>query len=94
MLHYAVRGTSAEFVDELIRDYFDDVNPVGMNGETPLIDTVKYHSALRDPELCAEIIKVLLDRGADKNAVDDNGKNAYDYAMEKGLNSLAEMLKP
>ena len=94
VLHYAVRGTSAVFVDELIRDYFDDVDPVGMNGETPLIDTVKYHSALRDPELCAEIIKVLLDRGADKNAVDDNGKNAYDYAMEKGLNSLAEMLKP
>ena len=94
VLHYAVRGTSAEFVDGLIRDYFDDVDPVGMNGETPIIDTVKYHSASRDPKACAEIIKVLLDRGADKNAVDDNGKNAYDYAMEKGLDSLDEMLKP
>lgn len=64
-----------------------DIDAVcGSEGETALICAAK-----RDNGISA--IKVLLDHGADKTIKDDNGKTAYDYAIENGNTELAELLK-
>ena len=42
----------------------------------------------------AEIIELLLELGADKSIKNNDGKTAYDLALEKGHRELAELLKP
>ena len=39
-------------------------------------------------------IELLLKYGADKSYKDQNGKTAYDYALERGHTEAAELLKP
>jgi len=39
-------------------------------------------------------LKFLLENGADKSIKDNDGKTAYDYAVENGNTELAELLKP
>ncbi len=42
-----------------------------------------------------EMVQLLLDYGADKSLKDsENGKTAYDYAMENGNFEMSELLKP
>lgn len=40
-----------------------------------------------------EMVKMLLDYGADPSYTDEDGKTAYDYAVEEGHTELAELLK-
>ena len=41
-----------------------------------------------------EIAQLLLDRGASKSITDGSGKTAYDYAVEKGYEEIARLLRP
>ena len=41
-----------------------------------------------------DIIQLLLDRGADKTMKNDEGKTAYDIALEEGHTDIAKMVKP
>lgn len=41
-----------------------------------------------------DMVKLLLDYGADKTIVDETGRTAYDYAVERGNSEIAELLKP
>lgn len=56
-------------------------------GMTPLI----MNATQKDD--CAEVTRLLLDAGADINAVDAQGKTALDYAAEYGLRRIAEALR-
>ena len=74
-------------IQYLVESGVYDIDAVcGSEGETALICAAK-----RDNGISA--IKVLLDHGADKTIKDDNGKTAYDYAVENGNTELAEVLK-
>ena len=39
-----------------------------------------------------EMVQLLLDEGADKSYIDNSGKTAYDYAVEKGNDDIACLL--
>ncbi len=78
------QACACEYIIEL--GIYDIDAVCGSEGETALICAAK-----RDNGISA--IKVLLDHGADKTIKDDNGKTAYDYAVENGNTELAELLK-
>ena len=42
---------------------------------------------------CAEVTRLLLLAGADRDAVDSRGKTALEYATEYGLQRIAEVLR-
>lgn len=54
--------------------------------DTPLLVAVKRNSDL-------EIIKLLLENGADITLMDENGKTAVDIASEKKLTNILRLLK-
>lgn len=46
------------------------------------------HSSVKDPDL----VKLLLDYGADVSIQDDEGYTAYDYAVKNDFKEAVEML--
>ena len=58
------------------------------NGKTALSYAAEYHQK--------DIVKLLLEKGADKNKKDINGKTAYDLARDQKENDveLEQLLKP
>ena len=85
-LHQAAWSDSADLAKKLIETYHTDPNARTKRGTTPLMMAAKNN--------CIEAAVVLLDAGADVSIQDNDGKNAYDYAIEKGYTELAELLKP
>ena len=41
----------------------------------------------------ADMVKLLLSKGANKNATDNNNKTAKDYALQYGFTAVAQLLK-
>ena len=83
-LHAAVAlNTSAEVVIALL-DAGADINAKQAGGYTPL------HQAADSGK--AEIVAVLLARGADRSALCDKAKTAADYARAKDRIALADLL--
>lgn len=83
----ACKYMKVPIIQYLVESGVYDIDAVcGSEGETALICAAK-----RDNGISA--IKVLLDHGADKTIKDDNGKTAYDYAVENGNTELAEVPK-
>lgn len=61
-----------------------DVNKA-CNGMTPLMNAAVFGNA--------DMAKMLLKKGADKNMKDQNGFTAKDYAVKNNHSALAELLK-
>ena len=92
VLHFAVRSANPELIPVLIEQYDLDVNAHGGMQKTPLISAVCYEVDSQDEQITKEIVTELLAHGADASAVDEDGKTAYDYAMEKGYDEVAALL--
>lgn len=45
-------------------------------------------------ETTIDIIRLLIEHGADKSIKDSHGKTAYDYVVENGFSNLVELLRP
>jgi ankyrin repeat protein len=56
-----------------------DVNFADMGGDTAL------HNLAEDPSTTVEMVKALIDAGAGTDIVNEDGKRAYDIAVETGL---------
>lgn len=67
-----------------------DINALNVEGRTPLIEYC-YASNSKNDRM--KTINTLLELNADKSIKDDQGKTAYDYALEYGY-EFAELLKP
>lgn len=93
VLHLATRGTDTTFVTTLIEDYQFDVNAKGFEGQTPLIAALRYNNPCATTEQLTDMVNALILSGADVSVMDDNGKSAYDYAVERGLDDLALLLQ-
>jgi len=78
-----------ENVRLLLEDGRVDINHQNNFGYTALIEAV----ALTDnSQLYQDIVKLLVDAGADKDLVDRDGKTAMDYAEQKGGSAMIELL--
>jgi len=86
ILHTAVRSNSALITENLINNYHLPVDEIGEKGKTPLMWGARENSL--------GAVKLLLEHGADKSIKDNEGKTAYNYAIEGGNREVAELLKP
>ena len=76
-----VRFIDLEYDGERISD-----SPIIAETDTPLLIAVKTSAN-------TEVIQLLLERGADLSARDENGKTALEIAKERELTGLARMLE-
>uniref|UniRef100_A0A336N437 CSON006168 protein n=1 Tax=Culicoides sonorensis TaxID=179676 RepID=A0A336N437_CULSO len=87
LLHSAVRSDGLKMVKLLIKNYKFDVNVKDSNQRTPLHDAISrtpLHDAISRSNL--EIVKYLIDRGADVNAKDSNERTAlHEVAKHSNL---------
>ncbi len=93
VMHDVVRGSHPELVSVLIEHYGLDVNARGYKQKTPLISAVCYEVDSQDEQITKQIVEQLLAHGADATATDEDGKTAYDYAVERGYNDVAALLE-
>ena len=93
VLHFAVRGAHPELIPILIEQYGHNVNARGYMQRTPLISAVSYTVSWQDEQVTKQIVQELLAHGADASAVDEDGKTAYDYAVERGYDEVAALLE-
>ena len=92
VLHFAVRSANPELIPVLIEQYGLDVNARGYKQKTPLISAVCYEVDSQDEQITKAIVMELLAHGADATAADEDGKTAYDYAVERGYDEVAALL--
>lgn len=92
VLHDVARSVHPELIPILIEQYGLDVNARGYLQRTPLISAVSYAIPWQDEQITKQIVEELLAHGADASAVDEDGKTAYDYAVERGYNEVAALL--
>ena len=85
VLQHSVSNDRIEIVKLLLEQEYCTVNDTSV-GITALM------FAARDST--PEMVKLLLDYGADKSIKSTDGKTAYDYAVERGFVELAEIIKP
>ena len=84
VLQDCVRYDRIEIMELLLDGNYCDVNEANASGWTTLMVAVN----LSKPE----IVQLLLDRGADKDYKNPDGKTAYEYAIECENYEIAEML--
>ncbi len=85
VLYHAVIAERVEIIKYLLENHHCDVN-VPVYTKTVLMIAAEYHTS--------EMVQLLLDFGADPNVLSEDGKTAYDYAMEGNKLENAELLKP
>lgn len=85
VLIHAVMADRIKIVEYLLDNNYCDVNDT-TNSFTPLM------AAAREAPL--EMVEYLLSKGADKTITDENGKTAYDYAVEfQRSNDILSLLR-
>jgi ankyrin repeat protein len=73
-LHAAVSNNNLLITKYLIEELHYNIDTIGRDGQTALIQATNKSST--------EMVKYLLDKGADKTICDNNGKTAGDYAID------------
>lgn len=82
----AARNNYVSVVEYFLEKGLYDVNDVvSLDGTTSLIQAVQGDSY--------EVCELLIEQGADITVIDQNGKTAYDYAMENGNQKIIDLLK-
>lgn len=84
LTHSATFG-NYNVVKYLVENEYFDVNSVSDAGNTALICAAKGNEK--------EIVELLLELNADKSMKDNDGKTAYDHAVELGHTDIAELLR-
>jgi ankyrin repeat protein len=90
VLQYAVLSSNESFVKYLVEEKGLAVDEIGTDGKTMLHLVV--NTGWTTPN--ASLVEYLIDCGVSVDVVDDNGKTAYDYAIERDYTEIAELLKP
>lgn len=83
-LTYASRYSSPFIVRYLIENGYCDIDGYDDLGNTALLAATKYEKI--------DILRVLIELGADKSLADENGKTAYDYAIETENQEIIDLL--
>ena len=86
---FAARCNNFNAVRYFVENGYFDIDCVDKEKNTALLSAVKYRSEER-----TEMVELLLELGANVDMTDDQGKTAYDYAVENGYAEIAERIKP
>ena len=84
ILHYSAHGNCLLVTDSLINNYRLPIDTINNSGQTPLMMSAKNNAI--------DTAKLLLDCGADESIRDNNGKTAYDLALEFGNVEMEKLL--
>jgi len=87
----AVNSSHHEVI-RLLLDHGVDPNMRGEHGRTPLIQVFAYFSDYQKSEEHIETAEILLNAGADINAVDAEGKSVVEYATRLGKQPLFDKI--
>lgn len=71
-------------VQFLLDENYYNINDTDSLGWSALMQAASYSTP--------EMVRLLLDKGADKSLVDSSGKTAYDYAIENGKQDIVALL--
>ena len=82
LMHAAAGNKNIEIIRALLQAGAD-VNAVDQGNETALIKAVRWRYPVEP-----KVVALLLDAEADVNVRDDDGKTAYDYARERGVQKI------
>lgn len=88
-MEYAAIYGDTQAMQLLISDYAVDANACIDNGRTILHIYVRSGHQIATAEKVAAILAF----GTDPTIADEDGKTAYDYAVEKGYEDIAQMLQ-
>jgi ankyrin repeat protein len=80
-------------VAAVLLDIGADVNTPNAKGETPLMVAIERARYKQLPKQAMAIIKLFLDRGADKNIRDQNGRTALERAETTDLPEIVSLLR-
>jgi len=89
LLHHAAGKGNTRAIRFLLQNYNFDINATDGNNDSVLIWYCR--SVLHLPN--EETVSYFLEQGADPTIVNNDGKTAYDYAVERGFVEIAELLK-
>jgi hypothetical protein len=78
-----------EIVRELLEKTDINVNHTNFVGWTPLLEAIVLNDGGAKQQ---EIVKLLLDHGANPHMTDKYGKTPLELAREKGFNAIADLL--
>lgn len=89
ILFHMIRGGHTHMVTELVKEYGFDINYQDKNGVTPLILAVSYS----DKSATVDMIRQLLELGADPTLEDRYGKSATEYATKNNNGEILDILE-
>ncbi|HAE38813.1 MAG TPA: hypothetical protein DCG57_09265, partial [Candidatus Riflebacteria bacterium] len=89
---WAAVNSSHKEVIRLLLDHGADPNMRGERGRTPLIQVLAYFSDYQNSDERIETAEILLNAGADINAIDAEGKSVVEYATRLGKQPLFEKI--
>jgi ankyrin repeat protein len=87
---FATSADNPDLMSDIIKSGCVNINAVDSQGRTALFYVTKdgYEGDWES------MIEILINAGIDRSVSDNQGKTAYDYAVEAGDNDLAEFIKP
>ena len=85
IIHYLSCTDYIELLDVVFQDYSNLASSQNINGQTPLMWAVNSGNI--------RSVQYLIMQGVDLDVTDYSGKSAYDYAVNKGYDEIAKLLK-
>ncbi|MEV6279210.1 ankyrin repeat domain-containing protein [Nocardia sp. NPDC051832] len=79
------------YVREVLRQTDIDIDHVNDLGWTALLEAVYYGDG---SAVYRDIVRTLVDNGADVAIRDSDGRTAYDHAVRRGFAEIADLVKP
>ncbi len=89
VLFHMIRGGHTQMVTVLVNEYGFEINYQDKNGVTPLILAVTYSKE----SATVDMIRQLLELGANPTLEDSSGRTAIDYAFENNDGKILETLR-
>ncbi|WP_228538160.1 ankyrin repeat domain-containing protein [Nocardia sp. XZ_19_385] len=80
-----------DYVREVLRQTDIDIDHVNDLGWTALLEAVYYGDG---STVYRDIVRTLVDNGADVSIRDADGHTAYDHAVRRGFSEIADVLQP
>lgn len=95
LLHFAAKTADFMLAETLIKEHRISTNQIDKTtGNTPLICLLRSHEHNASEKDLLLFAQMLIDNGADIYMTNNDGKTAYDYAIENDYIEIARMLAP